>query len=315
MMEKPSVPFIDKAGVYQVSDDDYLKDPVCVPSLNNTTAKAIVTTSPKHAWAMHPRLGGALTIDVERGTAAQDLGTVAHQMFLHGEHKVRILNVTDFKTKKAQEARDQAIAEGRIPLKADRYDAVRMVVEELEQFRAKTGAFTAGKPEQTLVWREGEHWSRCKVDWLPDDPAAYMWDLKTTSVGARAWARTAWDLGVDMQGTYYPRGSECVHGEPPAGMKFCVIETKPPFGLKVYELSPAALEVGDAQVHMALSAWANCRETGEWPGYSIETDWLDPPAWKLREWEEWTRTGKGLRKAQDERRVAAQMLSTGDFGG
>jgi hypothetical protein len=157
---------ISEPGIYALSDEDYLAYPVVVPSLNNTTIRNIIV-SPAHAFAAHPRLGGAPDAEWD-STDAQDLGHVAHEMFLLGENRVRVLNVENFKTKAAKQLRDNAIAEGRIPLKLTSYESVRRLVDKLEAFRVRTGAFTLGKPEQTLIWTEGKEWGRCKVDWLPD---------------------------------------------------------------------------------------------------------------------------------------------------
>jgi PDDEXK-like uncharacterized protein DUF3799 len=307
---------IDQPGIYAMSDDAYLADPVVDPSLNASTAKVLVGLSPLHAWAMHPRLGMAADDD-SPASEAQDVGHAAHQMFLHGASKIRVLSVPDFRTNKAKEMRDAAIAAGQIPLKAERFAAVNAIVNKLEEFRLRTGAFTKGKPEQALIWREGTQWGRCKVDWLPDEPEAYLWDLKTTSGRAtpQSWARNAFDLGYDLQAVYYCRGAECVRGEPPEGMRFCVIETKPPYGIKVFEFSPAA--IGDAQqeVHSAIELWTRCRETGEWPSYSDDLEWIDPPPWKIRE-REFRRHNRqnSLRTGADQAAVD-MMLKTGNLGG
>jgi len=310
---------IDKPGIYAMSDQAYLADPVVEPSLNNSTAKVLVSLSPLHAFAMHPRLGAAPDIDHDT-TEAQDVGHVAHQLFLHGESRIRILNVPDFRTNKAKEARDAAINEGRIPLKAERYEAVRRVVDALERFRERTGAFTAGKPEQALIWHEGAEWARCKVDWLPDEPSAHLWDLKTISGRAtlQSWSRNAFDLGYDMQAAYYPRGAECVRGEPPEGMRFAVIETSAPYGIRVFEMSPQALDVAQAQISEAIAIWAECRATNAWPSYPDDVEWLDPPPWKVREWEWRTRTGASRRaaaRASSDQAVVDRMIKTGNLGG
>jgi hypothetical protein len=304
---------ISEPGVYAISDEDYLADPVIQPSLNNTTARLLLI-SPAHAWAAHPRLGGAP--DAERdSTDAQDIGTVAHAMFLLGEDRVRVLNITDFRTNKAKELRDAAIAEGRIPLKLSSYEGVRRVVDKLEEFRLRTGAFTGGKPEQTLVWREANQWGRCKVDWLPDEPGAFLWDLKTTSALANAdtFGRSA--FGYDMQAAYYPRGAECVRGEPPEGMRFCVVETKPPYGIKVFEYTPAALDDANEEIAEAIALWERCRDTGAWPSYSDEVEWIDIPPWKLKD-RAWRRqSGRGLVRADAERAAVTLMYQTQNPGG
>ena len=307
---------IAEPGIYEMSDEDYLADPVIEPSLNNSTAKILVGQSPLHAWSAHPRLGRPLDAD-DGSTEAQDFGHVAHQMFLHGETRIRVLNVTDFRTNKAREMRDAAIADGCIPLKADRYEAVSRVVEELARFRLRTGAFTQGKAEQTLVWREGIEWARGKVDWLPDEPEAYLWDLKTVSglADTQTWSRSAYNFGYDMQSVYYCRGAECVRGEPPMGMKFCVVETKPPYGIRVFEFSPAAIEDAYEQVTHAIALWARCRETAIWPGYSDETEFLDPPPWIVRD-RAWKRQqGQALLRPAAGEALIDQMVKSGNLGG
>jgi hypothetical protein len=315
-MSEASVFRIDTPGNYGLSDEDYLADPVVVPSLNNTTIRNILV-SPAHAWAAHPRLGAAPDAEWD-STDAQDLGHVAHAMFLLGENKVRVLNVENFKTNKARDMRDAAIAEGRIPLKLSSYENVRRVVDKLEAFRLRTGAFTLGKPEQTLIWTEDKEWGRCKVDWLPDEPSAYLWDLKTTTGLANAATFGRSPFGYDTQAVWYCRGAECVRGEPPEGMRFCVIETKPPYGIKVFEFTPAA--IGDAQeeVHEALQLWKRCRETDTWPTYPDDVEWIDLPPWTLRD-RAWRRqSGRGLarepRPAGDQAAVN-MMLNTGNLGG
>jgi PDDEXK-like domain of unknown function (DUF3799) len=314
-MSEASVFRIDTPGIYGLSDADYLADPVVVPSLNNTTAKNLLI-SPAHAWASHPRLGAAPDAEWD-STDAQDVGHVAHQMFLLGENRVRVLNVTDFRTNKAKEMREAALAEGRIPLKLTAYESVRRVVDKLEEFRLRTGAFTQGKPEQTLIWTEDKEWARCKVDWLPDEPSAYLWDLKTTSGLADAGTFGRSQFGYDMQASFYPRGAECVRGEPPEGMRFCQIETKPPYGIKVFEFTPVAIEDAYHEVAEAIALWKQCRETDTWPSYPDDVEWIDIPPWKLRD-REWRRqSGRGLAR---ERRPADQaavdmMLNTGNLGG
>jgi hypothetical protein len=141
------------------------------------------------------------------------------------------------------EVDEVANTHGRIPLKSKQYDAAMHVVEALENFRNKTSLFTNGKPEQTVIWDEGDHWARCRVDWLPDNPAAPLLDLKTTGglATVAGWGRTCFQFGADIQASMYARGVEFVRGEPPDGMFFCVVETDPPYAIRVFGLDPVAV--------------------------------------------------------------------------
>jgi hypothetical protein len=209
-------------------------------------------------------------------------------------------------------------------LKKERFSAVHLIVSALQRFRDKTGAFTAGRAEQTMVWRDGESWCRGKVDWLPDEPSATLWDLKTSSTRAtlRKWTRSAYELGTDQQAAFYCRGSEIIFGEPPAGMNFCVIETRPPFGLAVFSFSPAAIEIAEAKVRYALLRWGQCMADNRWPNYPIEPQWIEPPIYVLKEWESLTASGAEMQRRRESRQIvqnednlADRLISDGSFGG
>ena len=315
---------ITEPGIYAVSDAEYLADPVIEPSLNNTIAKLLIDTSPSHAYAAHPKLGGAGDAEAEDDSdERQRIGSAAHAMFLRGSQVAKLIPFDRYQSNAAKAARDEAIAAGLIPLKPKSHDKAMRVVEALERFRASTDAFSDGKPEQTLVWREDDTWCRSKVDWLPDDPAAPLWDLKTTSGNAspRSWTRTAFELGADMQAAFYARGSENLRGEPPEGMLFCVVETELPCGIRVFGFSRLALDIAEDKLRVALDTWDQCRRHGEWPSYPLNTCWIDPLPWITRDWEE-----ERYRRQQPERRglqpistatqaVVARMIQTGNLAG
>ena len=81
----------------------------------------------------------------------------------------------------------------------------------------------------------------------------------------RSWGRSAFDLGYDLQAAFYARGAECVRGEPPGDMHFCVVETDPPYAIRVFRMSPTGLEIGQAKATQALNIWSSCRLDDRWP--------------------------------------------------
>jgi exodeoxyribonuclease VIII len=170
-----------------------------------------------------------------------------------------------------------------------------------------------------LAWLdEGGCWCRAKVDWLPHEPSAWLWDLKTVSSHAtlRKWVRAAYDQQADLQAVFHCRGSEFLHGEPPAGLNFCVIENKPPHGIAVFSLGPMAVEIGEAKARHAIRTWAQCLETNSWPSYPIEQQWVEPPAWVLREWQHLTPSGASpkTRLTQSDN-LADRIVEQGSWGG
>jgi hypothetical protein len=283
---------IDKPGIYSLTAAQYHADPCIEPSFSRSIGKLLIDASPMHAHAAHPRLGAGpgddeLAAVLPDAKEDRDTGTAAHSMFLRGEQVAVVVEFDSYATKAAKAARDEILAAGKVPLKRTKYDDTMRMVDALERWRARTGAFTKGKPEQTLIWQEGPVWCRCMVDWLPDDPAAGLWDLKTTGrATARSWSRQCFDGGSDLQAAFYPRGAAQLRGgEVPGDFGFCVVENKPPFGVKVFGMSPSAIEMAEGKIAYALDTWALCRELDVWPNYPDEVEWIDAPVYALREWD------------------------------
>src|SRR5689334_1305868 len=102
----------------------YHADPAPLPSLSRSIAKRLLDASPAHAAAEHPRLSGKVPTSLASGDEAMDVGSAVHSAFLRSDEDViRLLPFEDLRTKAAKEARDTAIAHGKIPLKAKAYDA------------------------------------------------------------------------------------------------------------------------------------------------------------------------------------------------
>jgi hypothetical protein len=318
-VEKTNVPparlQVKKPGIYQMLERDYHADPAPVPSLSRSIAKLIVEASPSHAYVQHPRLGGEPPSGPAVGDNDMDVGTAAHALFLEGDDKIVHVPFNSYSTNAAKEFRDEALKAGKIPLKTKQRDDALRVVEALEKFRHATGLFRDGKPEQTLIWDEGDHWARSRIDWLPDDPALPLLDLKTTGglATAATWGRQCFAFGADIQASMYPRGCEFLRGEPPDGVLFVVIETKPPRAIRVFGLDPVAVEVGAAKAAAARAVWMQCLAAGEWPGYPRATEWILPPPWIVQQWES-AKVG-GLGRAVEDTAFIEKMIRLGSWGG
>jgi hypothetical protein len=284
---------IDQPGIYDLTAAEYHADPVTVPSLSRSIALVLCDLSPAHAEAAHPRLGPGLEDDPDEAVIApdakedRDVGTASHAIFLRGENIIEKIPFDTYQTKAAKQLRDDALAAGKIPLKQSKYDDVLRLVDVLEKMRASTGYFTKGKPEQTIVWKAGDVWCRCMVDWLPDDPSAALLDLKTTGGRARSstWSRGCFDKGLDLQAVMYSEGAAVLRdGEVPS-MQFIVAETRPPFGIRRFELSPDAIEIGQQRLLFARAIWQQCMAEKHWPTYPPEPEWIDAPIYVQREWD------------------------------
>lgn len=267
--------------------DQYHADAVAaVPTLSASIANILVTRSPAHARAAHPKLNPDHVRDHDDKF---DLGTAAHALLLQGANVIHEVDADDWRTKQAKEEREAARAAGRLPLLVRQAESVRQMVEaawtQLAVHAADPPLFIQGKPEQTIVWEDEQGVvCRARIDWLHDDHSAID-DYKTTSASAdpARWERTMYGIGADVQVAFYLRGMERLFGVRPA-WRYAVQETTPPYALSVVDLAPSALALAIAKVEKAVTVWARCLESGDWPGYGSRVASIEVPTYEELRW-------------------------------
>jgi hypothetical protein len=275
-------------GIHTIDAERYHADPCAEPSLSASIATLMCNRSPRHAWTAHPRLNPAF----ERTEEAKfDVGTTAHALLLNGVDVCRVINAADWRTNAAKEARDQARAEGLIPMLVGQWERVRDMVAhvrvQLEELDAAPPLLTDGKPEQTLVWQDEGVACRARLDWLRDDHAAID-DLKTTgrSADPADWTRRLlWDIGADVQAAFYMRGLKALTGVD-APFRWVVVENTPPYAVSVISLAPSALAHANEKVEWALAKWRECLATDAWPAYSPQVAYAELSPFEEARWTE-----------------------------
>ncbi len=278
---------IDKPGIYDMPITEYVADPVIEPSLSASIAHTLISQSPIHAFMRHPRLNTER--DDSEGSRKMDIGTIVHGIVLEGdESRLVIVEADDWRTKVARETRDEARLAGLVPVLAGDMGMVREIAESARTAIKNSELaddFTpeAGKPEQTLCWKEGDIWLRSRPDWLTNDHRLII-DLKTTAGSAEpsAWVRTMLGNGNDIQAVLGIRGVKAltkVHCQ----FVFWVVEQNPPYASSFIGLSPQFLEMSEHKLERAIQLWGDCTMTGAWSGYPDRVCWIEPPTY------EWTK--------------------------
>lgn len=207
-----------------------------------------------------------------------DLGTLVHAKVLGVGWGEVVLDFKDWRTKAAQQARDEARAEGLIPVLA----------HELEKPNAIAEAVLAHKVARPLFESEGESevsgFATCpetgvrlriRIDRLT---STELVDLKTTAARAKAdnFAMTVFKFGYDLQGATYREVYELITGER-RPFKFVTVETRAPYLLSVSTLNDHYYEIGRDKSMKARMTYAACAKAGHWPGYPEEVQVLEPP--------------------------------------
>jgi hypothetical protein len=205
-----------------------------------------------------------------------------------------VIYANDWRKKEVQAERDEARAQGLIPLLDKDMVHVEAIVKALRERTKAVAAdpplFTAGAMEKTLAWTENAVACRARLDWLRDDRTAID-DLKTTSRSANpaTWGRQLYSMHYDVQAAFYLRGLKALDleetrngvetGRIPAVYRLAIVETTPPYALSIMSLSPAGMALANAKVDRALMLWKRCLETNEWPAYRQQVAIAEPPSW------------------------------------
>lgn len=270
-------------GIHEIPSALYHADPAPQPSLSASVAKILIQQSPLHAWTAHPRLNPK---HQSAESDAFDYGTAAHAMLLEGEERgLVVIEADDWRKKDAREARDAARDAGKTPILHRQIVKVRQMVAAAREAIAASelaGIWERGKPEQTVIWQDGQTWCRSRIDWLADIALDYK---STESAEPEQFIRRFYSLGYDLQAAFYLRGLAAVgHEAASRPFVFLAQETEPPFACSLLTLAPQAVEVAEAKVAYALETWARCMKTGCWPAYSSQIAYADAPAWQVSRW-------------------------------
>lgn len=281
-------------GIHEISAEDYHKDPCPEPSLSRSIIHKLLTQAPIKSFMAHPRLNPEYEAD--SGDGKFDIGSAAHALLLEGIDNAHVIDADNWRKNESQVKRDEARYLGKIPLLRKEYDKVIVMVEAAErQIKACselqiTDLRADGDSELTFIWSETDDigrqsWNRVRTDWRSKDQKI-IFDYKTTGLSAdpNEFSKYIFNMGYDIQESYYKRGAKAVSGVKPKFV-FVVQETEPPHLCSFIALSPEFQEIGHQKVDYGLFMWNECLSSGKWPGYPNKLCWVEPPGWAMAAWE------------------------------
>jgi hypothetical protein len=268
----------------------YHSDCCPAPSLSSSGAKVLSGDDPAAAfrfWAQSP-MNPAREREEKR---AFDIGNAAHLICLEPhlfQEKTWIIQADDYRTKLAQAERDEARAEGRIPLLAHEAEMVRGIRDVLLDHPIAKHAFVNGTAERSYFWIDPEYgvWRKVRLDYAPVDPLLRIVDLKTTTdANPVEFKRRAADLGYHQSAAFYMDAIDHFHGERPRNFYWVVVEKKAPYLISVCVADPEALAWGRLLNRRALDLFRRCLDKGVWPAYGAQAHIIDLPGWTVKELE------------------------------
>jgi hypothetical protein len=263
---------VTEPGVYEIPSSEYHAH----PALSSSGARRLLAPSCPALFKWERDHG-------QPPKRVFDFGHAAHKMVLGDGPELVVVDADDWRTNAAKETRDQAYAEGKVPLLPAEFDTVqRMAAEQ----RRHPAAFErgSGKPEQSLFAEHAETgvMLRARIDWLPapTDGRMTLVDYKTTiSAEPAAFSRSVAKYGYYQQAAWY---LDLVHSlgiASDVAFRFIAQEKVAPYLVTVFELDEYALRIGRKRNREAIEVFADCMARGEWPSYANEVCTLSLPAW------------------------------------
>ena len=270
---------VTEPGLYDgIPDDVYHADPVEGGSLSATGAKRLLPPSAPAAFRWEQ--------DNQRPyNRNYEIGHAAHAEILGVGAEIVVVDAKGWTTKAAREKRDNALEEGKTPLLADEATVVEDMVAALRSHPLAVRQFGAGKPEQSMFFHDGRIWRRGRVDWMNDAVDGHMVivDYKTAiSAAPDEFGRSAVKFGYHIQAAWYRRLAISLGLAETVSFRFVVQEKTAPYLVSVIELDDRTLDIGDMLGQQAARIYADCVESGVWPGYQPQVHFVSAPGWYLK---------------------------------
>jgi len=259
-----------------VSHDDYHDDPCEAPSLSSHMAGILLGKSPQHAWRAHPRLGAKAN---GKDSDAKDAGSIRHKLIYGVGPEIVEVDADDWRTKKAQQERDEARIRGAIPVLA----------RKLREAEAEAAVIIDSFPvplnecdcELTVVWLDAELgiWCRARVDaW--HSATSTIYDLKNCeNVIAATSGSVCIKYGYDIQAAAYLEGIETCLPSLAGRVEFKFHFVEAGITPVTAPLSGEFMELGRRKWKRAKETWAQCLKSGKWPGPQITR--IEAPPWAI----------------------------------
>lgn len=235
-----------------IPEQAYHQDP---DSLSSTGAKTLLYEGPSvYQWRReHP---------VHKDVF--DFGSVSHALIL-GAGDYRVLDFDSWRSKAAQEARDQARADGATPILAKDHETAQAVADAVHRNPQAARLLAEGRPEVSGWATDPETGvvMRGRFDWLRTDAIV---DVKTSGkpVHPTEFQWTARNHHYWFQAAWYQRLHHLCTGER-VPFLWVAVTTTAPHDCYVLEADQAVIDDMQEEVDRALRLYADCTGMGAWP--------------------------------------------------
>lgn len=215
------------------------------------------------------------------------IGSAVHSLLLEEGINVVHVPVKDWKTAKAREQRDAALAEGKYPLNDAEHAQALAMAESLRSHPTVAKHLAAGHNEVAIQGPDPETWTpmKARLDIL-DIEARTIVDPKTSATTEPGEFGThAYRHGYHMAAAHYIEMAAQATGTHPDEWTFlfAVVEKTAPYLTYVTALDADSLALGRRDRTQGIAQYLECERTGRWPGYTTDTITTTLPTWALKQ--------------------------------
>lgn len=273
------------ARILNYSAAEYHRDPLETPSLSQSIAHTLITQTPLHAWSEHPRLGNQR----REPTKAMNAGQIIHRHLLGKGAEFEVIQADNYRTKLAQELRDKALEQHRIPVLQREHEEYVGMLERIEANVRAYGIHLSGDSEVQVAWEEpgslGPVLCRGMMDHVIVNDGVIYDVKKTESANPKAVGRAMMNYGYAIQHAAYCSALDKLRPELEGRIDFVFvfIEIEPPYAVWSARPSGMLRELGDLQWGRAVRLWEHCLATNTWNGYGPDIGVIEAPAYALNE--------------------------------
>ena len=216
-------------------------------------------------------------------TRALALGSLFHTATLEPEQLSRRYHPVNLpqlrKDTKAYQAEEVKALGREIIRQADYDDARRFADAVMRHPVAREILGPGAEVETSMFWNDPATGLRCRgrADIIRRDMRVLADVKSTTDASPDGFSWSAFEYRYHWQHQFYFEGAEAAGLFRPEAFIFFAIEKVEPYLIGAYELEPAAIELAETELRLALANMAKCRETGIWPGLSLTLETLSLP--------------------------------------
>jgi exodeoxyribonuclease VIII len=242
------------------------------PAVSNTLL-GYLKKSPAHAKAF---------MEGERWTEtpAMKEGTALHCALLEPERFAMVYRPfdTDRRTNAGKAEYAELLATGKIPLKSEAIDRVWKMAGSLRRIPVLEELLRIPHlKENSVFWVDPVSGleCRCRPDIFWPSLGILVDIKKCRDASPRGFARALDHYDYHRQDAHYRAGTGSTR------FIFAAVEPEAPFAAKLHEIDAASLENGRAERAELLKRYAECAESGVWPGYGDDINEVSLPAYRF----------------------------------